>query len=697
MTRPASILSNRAGLFASVVLGLLLALIVLASAGIGPASAQTYTPNPAMDPAEEAFRFRKWLERTKPSDFTTAQQASANRTVLTNTARSRVPTLAGSVLRGGLAGAAVGIWVHNGVSLYNASQCGNANCPPEIHLDAEFKRTVESDAARYVETNTSGGVIAYLYLTTADYNYSAGSATTVYRFVYSGNPRCGPSCFVTTGVSTSGSTVASGGAAYGTNSVPLNTDSRTTTVNMPSTAVQRRVTMVKSDGSTTTLIPVGPVESPGNYRTPIYDWGSTDVVSAPVAGSATVSPGQSQQMFYDVQDTVTAPEAPPDVTPETAPDYFPQEWEEEFPDVGEPGKQDDPYGDPDEDGQPNHADPDDDGDGLPDEEDDQPFVPLPDNDPRADPDEDGQPNESDPDDDGDEIPDDEDPEPYVPTDPATLPQDHPYADPDEDGQPNRNDQDDDGDGVPDTEDPAPYDPTEPGAEPDPGQDTDGDAVPNRIDPDPENPAKPGRWTRSDRDGDFSPDSYDPSPDDPAIPATEPTPTSDSDGDGTPNQHDPYPQDQTNPESSPDLDGDQQPNTSDPDPYRPDQPTGGTEGDADGDGVDNPEDEYPQDPNRPNDQTEGNFCPIPRKVKFDVELPELANVFPFSLVMKSLEVMAELVSPNDHLMIDAPGLGTIESTPAVDTLAATMRGIIGLVMGIGMGFWFYRYITGRGSE
>jgi hypothetical protein len=375
------------------------------------------------------------------------------------------------------------------------------------------------------------------------------------------------------------------------------------------------------------------------------------------------------------------------------------------PDETDPAIQPDPY-DP-----ANDPDGDPDDDGIPNEDDPDPATPtdpttLPDDHPYADPDEDGDPNHTDPDDDNDGIPDEDDPAPTAPTDPGSLPSTHPYADPDEDGTPNHTDPDDDGDGVPDTEDPAPHNPTEPTDAPnaDPDEDgepnvtdpdDDGDEVPDTIDPEPNTPESPGRWSTQDADEDGAPDPYDPSPSDPAEPAD--GADGDPDSDGVPNRHDPYPNNPARPSGEPseDLDEDGTPNHYDPDPYRDAEPTGGPGADADGDGTPNSSDPAPNDEAVP-PPTETAGCPVAPDPTFDVPEIPLDDIFPFNLIIWVWGALGQLEGTPQAPAFDTP-VGYVDVGPTFDPFIGMIRAGIGLFAICGMLLWFYRYITGKGSD
>ena len=419
--------------------------------------------------------------------------------------------------------------------------------------------------------------------------------------------------------------------------------------------------------------------------------------SGPRSDSFSSSPVEGQQFINAVVADPEAPTVDPDA-PQTDPD---PNWDpntDPFSPLYDPFA--DPEGDPDHDGIPNKDDDDPEGDGDPDGDGDpnehRPLAPWPatdDPEQDGDPDGDGDPNET---------------NPYV--SPAPLPIDDPDSDPDGDGIPNKDDDDDDGDGVPDADDPAPYDPTIPGSDPggDPGgdpagdPDTDGDGVPDTIDPHPNDPLRPAEWVDGDRDGDFIPDTRDPAPDDPTVPdpTDPPSRKGDLDRDGVPNQHDPYPDDPALPQGSPsgDLDEDGIPNRHDPDPYRRSQPSGGPGGDADGDGIPNSDDPYPNDPNEPNEPgSEGGICPAYKPYKFEIPKLKLLNVFPFSLVLKAWNIMQSLVMPPERPVFKVPLMGDLTVSDSIDAQVQTVKTAISVVLFIGMLFWFWRMVTGKGSD
>lgn len=720
------------------------------------ASAQTTVP-PSADVVneEKVYRFKKLLEETTGDDIAKEAKRQRYRGILSNAARGKLPGLSRAlVARGGLAGVASGIWIHNGVMLWNASLCGQADCPEPLILDTQFKKATAAEQAVYIEYSNGSPIASLMLLSYAWVPTSATGGTATYSFALQGNPRCGGgNCAYTRFVTSLASSTSASVVEY-RSTMPLEQSLSGSFSSSGSNLTGQPHMMTHfSPSDTYTVRPVGPVFDPKgsyNWENPVFEIGEVGEVVTPPAVTHEYGRDASNDFVNDVAQrgcpsgTVAAPEAPP--APEVCPDYFPEEWEEEFEEETNPAPGESPYDDPDEDGIPNHQDDDDDGDGVPDEEDPSPYVPLPespggdpdedgtpnrddpddDNDgipdeddpepfsptdpatlpqdhPYADPDEDGDPNRTDPDQDGDGIPNEDDPDPYAPTDPTTLPEDHPYADPDEDGEPNRTDPDQDGDGVPNEDDPAPFDPTVPGTEPDPdpGNDRDADDVPDTIDPAPDDPLTPARWSEPDTDEDWMPDERDPAPNDPAVPTSEPTPDSDEDQDGTPNIHDPSPTDPTipgEPTSDPDQDGTE--TKRDPDPYRQTYPEGEPSADPDNDGIPTSGDQYPETPNLPGEpptNDTGESCPVARSATFEIPEVQYEDVFPFSLILYCWDALGDLVGQSDPPSFELSLLGTVSVPASAEVAVGIVRNCIAFVFAVGACLWFYRYISGKGSD
>jgi hypothetical protein len=83
--------------------------------------------------------------------------------------------------------------------------------------------------------------------------------------------------------------------------------------------------------------------------------------------------------------------------------------------------------------------------------------------------------------------------------------------------------------------------------------------------------------------------------------------------------------------------------------------------------------------------------------FDLPDIPLQDHFPFSLILKAWDLMNMLVASPSAPSFNLPLFGTISPPSSINSLASAVRGVIGVVVGIGMSFWFYRYITGKGSD
>lgn len=91
------------------------------------------------------------------------------------------------------------------------------------------------------------------------------------------------------------------------------------------------------------------------------------------------------------------------------------------------------------------------------------------------------------------------------------------------------------------------------------------------------------------------------------------------------------------------------------------------------------------------------CPAARKFTFDLPTMKLADVFPFSLIVRAWLWLEALSAPPVAPSFEIPMFGRVTVPPAWDAIMGGIRGAILLICGIGMSFWFYRYISGRGSE
>jgi hypothetical protein len=368
--------------------------------GVAPASGQATTgPSPASLDAQELYRLDKYLNRTVPGRVmqgtpTTEVQANAARQVVTTSARTKLPMVAGAV-RGGLAGVAAGVWIHNGIMIKRVVQCGSTvTCEePAMYLDAEFREAGTSagsaHGAGFASARTTGGCCAgpnsgtvvinsvvYAPLnsqdttTTAKMNYSVYWEDPVINTTFD----C-PGSFnywlhpATTNYTGACITVPGGTYERDIGRPPVAPGGLVMTADRANSAWSAPRTVVHATrGQAVT------------WTNPIYDVGAVEAemetASAPLSTIQTSA--QQGQDFYDkIRDQTCTPTAPPETTPEVCPDYFPEEWEEEYPVISDyPPDQGDPYGDPDGDDVPNVDDPDNDNDGVPDADDPAPQDPY---------------------------------------------------------------------------------------------------------------------------------------------------------------------------------------------------------------------------------------------------------------------------------------------------------------------------------
>lgn len=104
----------------------------------------------------------------------------------------------------------------------------------------------------------------------------------------------------------------------------------------------------------------------------------------------------------------------------------------------------------------------------------------------------------------------------------------------------------------------------------------------------------------------------------------------------------------------------------------------------------------QTPSGPTNQ-DGDSCASPRPFTFDVPDLELLDKFPFSLIMRVWDVISSLAASPVAPHFNLPVLGEVTTSPAIDSMMGVIRVIINLVFGVGMSLWFYRYVSGKGSE
>ena len=94
---------------------------------------------------------------------------------------------------------------------------------------------------------------------------------------------------------------------------------------------------------------------------------------------------------------------------------------------------------------------------------------------------------------------------------------------------------------------------------------------------------------------------------------------------------------------------------------------------------------------------GGQCKVIKGYKFDLPKLELFNVFPFSLVLKAWNVMQSLVAPPERPVFRVPLMGDLTVSDGIDQQVQVIKTAISVVMFVGMLFWFWRMVTGRGSD
>lgn len=307
---------------------------------------------------EEAFRAHKYLERMKPQlagnatgiPETSAAQATARQGVVTTAARSKLPGLGPQLIsKAGLGGVAAGVWIHNGIILWDGYQCGQPSCPGPLPLDAQFRQAIEADQAG---NTINGGGSSFKW---SDYNGNEFASGMVTGFSYQYFPATN-TCRYTINWNLKLAPGKANGPPMG-NEQKTNYGSSCTMLGGGTTALTATKNATENN-----LSPIGYNQSfvtdcfqsqttntctkkyfgPNIYRrtnadwkNPIYDWGQTDVVAtAPTinGGPFKASVAQSHD-FYQAVAADEADQCSPTSTtadqPETCPNYFPPAWEDD--------------------------------------------------------------------------------------------------------------------------------------------------------------------------------------------------------------------------------------------------------------------------------------------------------------------------------------------------------------------------------
>lgn len=77
-------------------------------------------------------------------------------------------------LKGGLAGAAVGIWVNNGLMLYDYQRCGETDCPDALRVDMQLMKSSGADKGLMVTRTgygSTGPITGVVVITEVNWTY----------------------------------------------------------------------------------------------------------------------------------------------------------------------------------------------------------------------------------------------------------------------------------------------------------------------------------------------------------------------------------------------------------------------------------------------------------------------------------------------------------------------------------------------
>lgn len=73
------------------------------------------------------------------------------------------------------------------------------------------------------------------------------------------------------------------------------------------------------------------------------------------------------------------------------------------------------------------------------------------------------------------------------------------------------------------------------------------------------------------------------------------------------------------------------------------------------------------------------------------------MFPFVLVVYAFEIMGALAAPPVAPSFDFGELGSFRVGDGMDSVIGTIRTSFAVIFCVGSALWFYRYITGKGSD
>lgn len=276
--------------------------------------------------AYKVAQFKRWLDGTDPAKFygqsSETPQARSER-LRRIWSRSLRPAgggaLKSTLIRGGLAGVAAGVWIHNGVTLYHVADCGDTSCPDPLSINAEFRQAQEdvegtSAAGAVVQRYSNGQLVGAGMVTGASVSWVGRDVTVNIEF---------------TGESSiSSSYIGSGGHTFEgspASSINLYTGSggeTTVPAATSPTSPYRFYTRDVEDNVPQDVVEFGPTWSYGEsvtWQNPVFDTGlmvESPPEYTPTEGDYLASPAESDALY---ERFVSDPEYNPDTDTQRSP------------------------------------------------------------------------------------------------------------------------------------------------------------------------------------------------------------------------------------------------------------------------------------------------------------------------------------------------------------------------------------------
>lgn len=301
------------------------------------AVAQSVPPSQEVLTEHQVREFRSWIEKTRASDFDTRSRWHR---IFTRSARSALPNLGRHLItKGGLAGVAAGVWIHNGVTLYT----GLAEPAPEaLVLSVEYRQAEESLTGRgaggffrYYETD--GTLVGSGALLSVSYSFQNGRCRGSFSYAYTSTHPLGYAGYF--GIrQVSGSTTVycrvDQIARHGLDN-PLFMD---TTLNSTNDAMLEWYTFDVRGPEANVRRPVAPAfpatSSSNRWENPVFDWGSSTIELAPPEytppeGDYVATPQETRDLYDAIR---SDPEYQPatDDLPREDSQLSPEEREKKF-------------------------------------------------------------------------------------------------------------------------------------------------------------------------------------------------------------------------------------------------------------------------------------------------------------------------------------------------------------------------------